>query len=127
VENTHNLTTLDKLYADLDANQDEYLDALLDGIRQAPGYPELLKCIYENLYNEKDKLNKVSSLTDAELAHALEQLKKNCAERKDLDIPPFLELLENLMAQPDFGVAVRWAISRLVGLAVTAHYMTEAA
>jgi hypothetical protein len=127
VKKNSTLKTLDKLYADLDANQEEYLDALLDGIRQAPGYPELLKCIYENLYNEREGLNRVSSLTDAELCKALEQLKKNCAERKDLEIPPFLELLENLMSQPDFGVVIRWAISRLVGLAVTDHQMHEAA
>jgi hypothetical protein len=99
-------------------SQEDYFDQIVQGIRKDPSFRDFLGCVYEELYDEEEQSSRIGAYTNEELWEAIELLKSSCVNWNDSAIPSYLELLKDYIGEAGYGLLIRWALSKLVGMAM---------
>ena len=98
--------------------EEDYIEQIVRSIGHTRDVQEFLDCVYNNYYDADMLISPVSSFTDSQLLNAFEQLEENCSLRRDILVKEYIGLLKEMLDNPQAGVMVRWAMAKLVGMAV---------
>ena len=98
--------------------EEEYIEEIVRNIGKTNDVQQFLECVYHNYYDADMLISPVSSFTDNQLHEAFEQLEENCTIRQDRLVRDYIALLKEMLDKPQAGVMVRWALAKLVGMAV---------
>ncbi len=113
-----NPADLKKEYERGNLAEDEYIEQIVRNIGHTNDVNLFLECVYQNYYDSEMLISPVSSFTDSQLESAFQMLEENCLLRQDKIIKQYIELLREMLDNPQAGVMVRWAMAKLVGMAV---------
>lgn len=98
--------------------EEEYIEEIVRSIGQTQDVNLFLDCVYQHYYDSEMLISPVSSFTDNQLEDAFQMLEENCTLRQDVLVRNYIELLKEMLDNPQAGVMVRWAMAKLVGMAV---------
>jgi hypothetical protein len=98
--------------------EDDYIEQIVRNIGFTHDVNQFLECVYENFYDRDTLISPVSAFTDLQLLEAFNHLEDDCSLRHDFIVKEYIGLLKEMLPSPQAGVMVRWALAKLVGMAV---------